>query len=77
MTAKSLTNNKADFPPPMAGRNFLCPAETGENPIFQGYLAPASLTVRHDSTRNDSETRRVETGKIRGICSSPVPGGAI
>jgi hypothetical protein len=36
-------------------------------------LTPAIKTVRDVSKRNDSETRRAETGKIRGICSSLVP----
>jgi hypothetical protein len=40
----------ADFPPPMAGRNFLRPLNFQEIPIFQGYLQPLTRTADDAST---------------------------
>ena len=59
--------------PPRAGRNFLGTASKRENPINQRGLRAPLDTVRDVSTRNESATRRAETGKIRGICSRDVP----
>ena len=38
----------------------------------QGRLAPCPKTVGDVSTRNNSRTRRVKSGNIRGICSVDV-----
>jgi hypothetical protein len=61
-----------DFPPPRAGRNFLIRPEKAEILIDQRDLAGSVMTVPDASRRNDSETRRIETGNIRGICSLDV-----
>ena len=67
---------RAASSPPRAGRIFLGNAENAENPINQRDLEPDAGTFQDVSKRNDTETRRTETGKIRGICSLHVPGGA-
>lgn len=66
----------ADLPPPKPGRNFFGRLEKQENPTNQRVLAAPSRSIDDVSTRNDSATRRVETGKIRGMCSASVQGGA-
>jgi len=63
---------RAASSPPRAGRNFFGAAENVENHINQRRLGSAPDTERDVSRRNDSETRRPEAGKIRGICSRAV-----
>ena len=64
---------RAASSPPRAGRNFFGAAENVENYINQRRLGSAPDTERDVSRQNNSETRRAETGKIRGICSPIVP----
>src|SRR6266478_1080313 len=66
---------RAASSPPRAGRNFFGTAELAENPIDQGGLALVADTQSDASRRNNSETRRADTGKIRGICSRAVRSG--
>ena len=65
-------NQGAVLPPPKPGRNLFGTAENAENSIFQRDLPSAPITAGDVSRRNDSATRRAETGKIRGICSTGV-----
>lgn len=62
----------ADICPPKAGRTFEGAAENPEILMDQGGLAVPSKTSHDASTRNDSETRRVDTGNRRGIGSTSV-----
>jgi hypothetical protein len=54
----------------------LHPLNVREIPIFQGYLRPPAEASGDVWKRNDSATRRAETGKIRGMCSASVQVGA-
>jgi hypothetical protein len=68
----SQTGSRAASSPPRAGRNFFDSRKNAKKLLFQRGLPNRPMTVGDASKRNDSATRRVKSGKIRGICSVDV-----